>query len=331
MILADKIIDLRKQHGWSQEELASKVGVSRQAISKWEAAQSTPEIDRILTLSELFGVSTDYLIRDDLKAPEPEDAAFFQDSPRRKISLEEANEYLSVHLPSALPISLGAMLCALAIALLVFVAEWPGLAENVRGPLGVAVAAVAVAIAVALFITSYYRTKPWNWMEKEQFESAYGVEGMAKERLAAFQPTYTVNMVIGVVLCIGALIFFVVSELLGNTTGLNTSGFVALGFVVASIGIFLIVRIRVVVDAYEVLLQEGDQSPEKKFLRQKMGPIMGIYWTLIVFIYLAVSFLTESWDTTWIIWPLAGVASSVIGAIAAEVWKRKLENNRSAG
>ena len=62
-----------------------------------------------------------------------------------------------------------------------------------------------------------------------------------------------------------------------------------------------------------------------------MGPIMGIYWTLIVFIYLAVSFLTESWGTTWIIWPLAGVASSVIGAIAAEVWKRKLENNRSAG
>ena len=55
MILADKIIELRKQNGWSQEELAERVGVSRQAISKWEAAQSTPELDRILTLSEIFG------------------------------------------------------------------------------------------------------------------------------------------------------------------------------------------------------------------------------------------------------------------------------------
>lgn len=74
MILADKIIELCKQNGWSQEELAERVGVSRQAISKWEAAQSTPELDRILTLSEIFGVSTDYLIRDDYGVPTLADA-----------------------------------------------------------------------------------------------------------------------------------------------------------------------------------------------------------------------------------------------------------------
>ena len=60
MILADKLIDLRKKNGWSQEELAEKLDVSRQAVSKWEGAQSIPDMSKIIQLSELFGVSTDY-------------------------------------------------------------------------------------------------------------------------------------------------------------------------------------------------------------------------------------------------------------------------------
>ena len=54
MILADKIIALRKKNGWSQEDLAEKLGVSRQSISKWEGAQSIPDMNKILKLSEVF-------------------------------------------------------------------------------------------------------------------------------------------------------------------------------------------------------------------------------------------------------------------------------------
>lgn len=61
MILADKIISLRKKSGWSQEELAQQLGVTRQSVSKWEGAQSVPDMDKILQMSRLFGVSTDYL------------------------------------------------------------------------------------------------------------------------------------------------------------------------------------------------------------------------------------------------------------------------------
>lgn len=66
MILADKILELRKQNGWSQEELADKLGVSRQAVSKWEGAQSIPDMERIIALSRLFGVSTDLLVKDEI-------------------------------------------------------------------------------------------------------------------------------------------------------------------------------------------------------------------------------------------------------------------------
>ena len=57
MIFADKLVDLRKKSGWSQEELAEKLNVSRQAVSKWEGAQSIPDMARIIQLSELFSVS----------------------------------------------------------------------------------------------------------------------------------------------------------------------------------------------------------------------------------------------------------------------------------
>ena len=56
MILAEKIIKLRKQNGWSQEELAMKLQVSRQSVSKWESTASIPDLDKIVRLSEIFGV-----------------------------------------------------------------------------------------------------------------------------------------------------------------------------------------------------------------------------------------------------------------------------------
>ena len=70
MILADKIISLRKKAGWSQEELASQLNVSRQSVSKWEGAQSVPDMDKVVQMSRLFGVSTDFLLKDELELEE---------------------------------------------------------------------------------------------------------------------------------------------------------------------------------------------------------------------------------------------------------------------
>ena len=63
MNIADRIQNLRKAKGISQEELADKVGVSRQAVSKWESEQSIPDIDKVIIMSDYFDVTTDYLLR----------------------------------------------------------------------------------------------------------------------------------------------------------------------------------------------------------------------------------------------------------------------------
>lgn len=93
MILADKIIYLRKKAGYSQEDLASELNVSRQSISKWEGALSIPEMDKIIKLSEVFSVSTDFLLKEDIVAID--DNSIIEDKDVRTISLEEANTFLS--------------------------------------------------------------------------------------------------------------------------------------------------------------------------------------------------------------------------------------------
>ena len=107
MILANKITEERKRNGWSQEELANRLGVSRQAVSKWESASSVPDLQRVLELSKLFGVTTDYLLKDEM-GPEPVAEHMVYDGEElRKVSMEEANAFLDLkekapgHIPYA--------------------------------------------------------------------------------------------------------------------------------------------------------------------------------------------------------------------------------------
>ena len=117
MILADKLILLRKRAGWSQEELAQQLDVSRQAVSKWEGAQSIPDIHKILQLSRLFGVATDYLLRDELEEPEGEALPAAPDEPGlRRVRMEEAAAYLDRRKADAPKLALATFLCILSPA-----------------------------------------------------------------------------------------------------------------------------------------------------------------------------------------------------------------------
>ena len=68
MTLSEKIVGLRKAHGWSQEDIAEKLNVSRQAISRWENGTALPDAQNVLQISKLFGVTTDYLLNDDYES-----------------------------------------------------------------------------------------------------------------------------------------------------------------------------------------------------------------------------------------------------------------------
>lgn len=64
MTMGEKILNMRKARGWNQEELAERIGVTRQAVSRWESDSAKPDADKIIAICDLFGVSADYLLRD---------------------------------------------------------------------------------------------------------------------------------------------------------------------------------------------------------------------------------------------------------------------------
>lgn len=106
MILADKIIQLRKKNGWSQEQLGEQLDVSRQSVSKWESGLSIPDLEKILKMSELFGVSTDYLLKDEIEEALPSETEAPAET-ARLIEVEYANEYMDLVRESFAPVCLG--------------------------------------------------------------------------------------------------------------------------------------------------------------------------------------------------------------------------------
>ena len=121
MILADKITEERKKNGWSQEELANQLGVSRQAVSKWESAGAVPDLQRILQMSELFGVSTDYLLKDEMQA---ENITYHESTesyaePLKKVTMENANEFLDMKRNGSKVVANATSMCILSPILLI--------------------------------------------------------------------------------------------------------------------------------------------------------------------------------------------------------------------
>lgn len=331
MILADKIINLRKKNGWSQEELAEKLGVTRQSISKYEGAQSIPDLDKILKLSEIFGVTTDYLIKDELEEEEYAPSQMQEnesesDRSVHKVTMEMANEYLQIIDWSAGKTAFATMLCILSPIVLLMLgamSEMPDyhISENVAAGIGICVLIVLIAIAVTIFILCGMKTKKYEFMEKEDIETAYEVSGMVKEKRDAYHSLYVTQLVIGITCCICSVI-----PLFG-TLAVSESDFymvsaVCMLLTLVAIGTYFIVRSAAKMNAMNQLLEEEDYTRQKKHENKKMSGPVTVYWLIATAIYLAWSFTTNDWDRTWIIWPVVGVLFPAFYAIVSGIRKK---------
>ena len=334
MILADKIIELRKKNGWSQEDLAEKMDVSRQSISKWEGAQSVPDMNRILKLSEIFSVSTDFLLKDELSfdsASENGPLPIDRDIPARAVSMEEATSFLTDRDASSRKISLGVMLCILSPIALILLSTAQetgriGLTEFQATGFGLLALFLLVGSAVALFVTTGLRMKKYEYLENEAIETSYGVDGMVRERREQYRRTYTTQLVTGIVLCVVSVIpLFITMILSGEDTPKNDFVYavaVALLLVFVAIGVLLIVRSSIVWGSFQQLLEEGDYSRSNKEEANRYELLSSIYWCSVTAGFLAYSFISQRWDRSWIVWPVAGVVYGVVIAIAKSLHKK---------
>lgn len=325
MILAEKIAEERKKNGWSQEELAERVGVSRQAVSKWESAGAVPDLQKVLQLAELFGVSTDYLLKDEInpEAMYVEESCDNASGSLKKVSMEDANEFLGLKREGSKIVANATSLCIISPVLLIVLGS---LAEGHRFPItealaagvGCAVLLVMVAIAVFGFITYGIRVSHMEHLEKDNFETEYGVSGMVRERRKVYEPVFTRGIAIGVVLCILSVIPLILAGVVEAPDDICGILLGLLLFLIA-VGVNLIIRVSTVKESYDTLLQEGEFSKEEKLLKKKTEALSGAYWCLATAIYLGWSFTTRQWEFTWIIWPVAGVLYAAVMGIVKMV------------
>ena len=313
MILADKIIRLRKRNGWSQEELAEKINVSRQAVSKWESAQTVPDLEKILTLGNLFGVMTDYLLKDEIESEEFSSGG--EDSAVRRLTLAETNEYLALRKTASVRMAAATFLCIFSVIPLLILgalAEIPayGISENTASATGLIVLFLFIAAAVAVFLSCSIKNGPYAFLDKEPFDTEYGVTGMVSERQRQYKSTHTRCNMVGTMLCILSPVPIFIGMAVGSDFSMILA--VCATLLLAGIGaaVFIVTGLRWA--SMQKILQSGDYAPAEKKRNEREAALSAVYWTLATAAYLGWSFTTGDWKNTWIVWPVAGVLYAAV-------------------
>lgn len=265
MTLAEKVMLLRKQRGWSQEELAEHLGISRQSISKWESGISIPDIDRIIKMSDLFGVSTDYLLKEQIEFEENkrEDQTNenIKISKAIEVSDEEVNDFINLTKKASIRIAAVISLFILSPIIFVFllgISEYgnSNITENMASGIGATFLLILVAIGVSILIINGMKLSKYRYLEKEMISLSYGVKEGVKERKETFENSYHISIAVGVVplLLSGA---FGASEMIQLYC-------VILLLVFVAVAVYLFVRYGIMTSCYEKLLQEGNYTIENK-------------------------------------------------------------------
>ena len=310
MILADKIAKLRKQLGWSQEELAEKLDVSRQSVSKWESANSIPDLNRIIMLADIFEVTTDFLLKDKNENFEQSNQTT-QESSLIRVNLEQATRYVQSKLAISSLNTKGVMLCICSVVPLFFfmaMAETNRLniTGDIAGALGVICILLLVSIAIHFFIKTNQYDNEIAVIDNEKFELEYCVHGIFKNKLEKFKPKYNTKLSMSIFLFIISFVpVMVVSQFFDGSDVVMLM--IILMLFIISAGIYIISPISAENEAYNaILLDHGEESIKSKRYKRS-EKLASFYWPLLTAIYLGWSLWTMNWGITWIVWPVGAV------------------------
>lgn len=331
MILGEKIYKLRNSSGLSQEQLAEKLQVSRQSISKWESGNTIPSMDKIVELSKIFGISTDYLLIDEIEDL-PSEIVADLDSKKyiKEVSLEEARNFINVTKEAMTKIAFSIFLFIISAApllILIGLSQAPEkyLKEEVAITIGLGLLLPIIALGVMLWFTNAAKVEKYEYLEKEPFKLAYGVEGILEKELEEYLPKYYKLLGLSVGLFIISVLPLISVAVLFSDT--NKEYYILLAvavllFIIA-IGSFLLAKINIYKEAYYKLLQKGEFEKDNKRINKKLETFTSVYWIIITGLYLGYSFITKRWDISWVIWPFSGLVFGALSEIAKSIYSNK--------
>lgn len=321
MKLNEKIILLRKEKGYSQEDLASQLDVSRQSVSKWELGSAVPEINKIVLLSELFQVSTDYLIKDDETWDEES-----LDLPKIPyLSIQRVDAFLKfMQLKRKIMTGCIPLFILSPIPLLLlggYSQTYPKiLNEDMAGVTGVCILLVLVGIGTCFMVLMGH--------EEDSFEDVLNqpiyLPGYMKSRLTSkkeeFRTSYNFMMTIGVVLCILAAIPILLGSMVFENNEFYMLITLCMTLVIIAVGVSLFMNATTQQECYDALLQTGEYSVEAKEFKKAAKPFTVVFWIAAVILYCILLFLNlHSWQMAL---GFFSIAALLYGAVIV-IWQQK--------
>ncbi|MDE6712672.1 MAG: XRE family transcriptional regulator, partial [Lachnospiraceae bacterium] len=193
------------------------------------------------------------------------------------------------------------------------------LSEDAAGGIGIMILLAIVAVACGIFLSCSAKIKPYTFLEKEFFESEYGVTGMVEEKKKGYQSVYNLYNITGTVICfIGAIVLFAAAFFGEND--LPAAICFCLMLVIVSIGVRFFVIAGMIQGSFERLLQEEKYSiAAKEKAKMSIKPaISAVYWLVVTAIFLAFTLgaktemIPEEMMEIRIIWPVAGVLFPIV-------------------
>ncbi len=327
-MLAEKIYQLRKAKNWSQEDLAAKIGVSRQSVSKWERGEALPDLEQMISLSDIFGVSIDDLIRSNkITEDEKEDLQSQaktttpqtdQETPLtspNEIDLASAQAYLQVKQVTS---QSNAAACFLIIigsgsffALQMMADELP--TAFWLQIIAWVILLASMAIASASFMQNQQLSEKYRWIETQPHQLGFQVQEILERDQRANREIWQKQTITGTSLCIlSALPLVITSSILDDDLPIAISLLATIALI--SAGVYQLMRSADLKKGYQILLQgpqastrwgqSSDDDPE--FKKDPIWThVQNSYWGLVLVSYLTISFVFRAWAWSWILFVIA--------------------------
>ena len=289
MKFEENLRELRKQLGLSQEELAEKLEVSRQAVSKWENGSAYPEVDKLLLLCDIFHCKIDDLLQGNVKVEE---------TVSKRVYEEHENSF-------AKAVTLGVGLIVFSMSLYCYLEPFfLGGKEGILHTMFMGV----ITIAVLIFV--------FFGMRNADFYKKHGKAPLhiyTESEVDEFEKTFRKSIVIGVAFILIGVIFYVfVEKTFGEAVANGT--FMLLVSIAASIFVYY----GLMKDKYEKTMKKSKQNMSEYEIEDKermIGVWCGCIMMVAAIIYLIWSFGWNAWQISWLIFPIAGILCGIASMI----------------
>jgi transcriptional regulator with XRE-family HTH domain len=311
MKLGEKLILLREKKGLSQDELADMLSVSKKTLAKWEKGQLMPDIEKIVKLTEIFGINSDILIKDDVEITE-DCKIYTKIEPPRNVDYSEAEGYLKNKFLAARYIAFATVLIMLSPGIMLTFSSLPLSSGVAAAAIGLSAMFILCACGVGIYIYANSMTVKYEYIEKGSFTVDYSVSAMLASFEEKMLKAYTVRNVFATVISIISLLPLIITSLFSRVENIYLMLSLTGTLLIAGIGVAMFITSGIKRSAVYTLSKS--KKAEAAYSKRLEDSLSGSFWTLVIAIYLLYSFKSGNWRYSWLIIVFAGALSALVSS-----------------